>query len=156
MPIRVSNIRLGIDESEQALPQHAARALGIRATDIQRWRILRKSLDARDKADLRFVYSAEVVVAADESSLVVRVARARQGVTAELFSEPTFTLPPPGETALAERPVVVGSGPAGLVAAYFLATAGYRPLVIERGQPVCGTHARRAGLRRRRHLRSGK
>ncbi|HEY4309828.1 MAG TPA: NAD(P)-binding protein [Pirellulales bacterium] len=136
MSIRVSNIRLGIDESEQALPAHAARVLGLRPSDIRRWRILRKSLDARNKADLRFVYAAEVDVAADEAPLIARTARGRSGCTAELFSEAPFVLPPPGEAALDERPIVVGSGPAGLAAAYFLAAAGYRPLVIERGQPV--------------------
>src|SRR5438270_1338548 len=45
-------------------------------------------------------------------------------------------MPDPGERPLEHRPVVVGSGPAGLVAAYFLAERGYRPLVLERGRAV--------------------
>jgi len=45
-------------------------------------------------------------------------------------------MPPPGTAPLAERPVVIGSGPGGLVAAYFLALHGYRPLVLERGRAV--------------------
>ena len=44
--------------------------------------------------------------------------------------------PRPGDEPLGERPVVVGSGPAGVFAAYFLAEQGYRPLVLERGQAV--------------------
>jgi uncharacterized FAD-dependent dehydrogenase len=135
MPIRVSNIRLGVDESERALAGHAARALGIRESDIRRWRILRKSLDARNKADLRFVYAAEVV-ADDESALLSRAGTQRSGITAELFEETPFVLPMPGNVGLGERPIIVGSGPAGLAAAYFLAAGGYRPLVLERGQPV--------------------
>ncbi len=136
MSIRLSNIRLGIDESEQSLVEHAARALGLRAGDIERWRILRKSLDARNKADLRFVYATEVSVAADEQQLIARASRGRSEVSVELFHDTPFILPTPGSERLHERPVVVGSGPAGLAAAYFLAAAGYRPLVLERGQPV--------------------
>src|SRR5262249_56442620 len=45
-------------------------------------------------------------------------------------------MPPPGAVFLENRPVVVGSGPGGLVAAYFLAAQGYQPLVLERGKAV--------------------
>lgn len=70
MSIRVSNIRLTVDESEFALPSQAARALNLRTEDISSWRILRKSLDARDKSALAFVYSIEVAVDYDERRIV--------------------------------------------------------------------------------------
>ncbi|MEY4790044.1 MAG: hypothetical protein RLZ61_2262, partial [Planctomycetota bacterium] len=59
MALRVSNIRLAVEDPETTLPDRLARSLGIEPTDIQRWRILRKSLDARDR-QIQFVYSAEV------------------------------------------------------------------------------------------------
>jgi len=136
MSIRVSNLRLGIDESELALPERVAQALGVRVGDIRSWRILRKSLDSRNKSDLRFVYSAEVSLPADEAKLVSRARLARNGIDAELYQAPPFELPPSGAARLDERPVIVGSGPAGLFAAYFLSVAGYRPLVLERGRKV--------------------
>ncbi len=54
MALRVSNLHLKLDEPESALPERLARLLGLVPEDLVRWRILRKSLDARDKADLRF------------------------------------------------------------------------------------------------------
>ena len=77
MSVRVSNLRLRLDEPEAELAGHLARLLGLARDALPPWRILRKSLDARDKDDLRFVYSAEV--SADDDVL----ARATVGVGAE-------------------------------------------------------------------------
>jgi uncharacterized FAD-dependent dehydrogenase len=137
MSLRVSNVRLRFDEPEAELPARLAGVLGLAPAEVRRWRILRKSLDARDKDALQFVYTAEVTVGDDEARLATLAARAaRRSAQVELFREEPFTLPPPGQTPLPDRPVVVGSGPGGLAAAYFLAEQGYRPLVLERGRAV--------------------
>jgi uncharacterized FAD-dependent dehydrogenase len=137
MAVRVSNLHLKLDEPESALPERLARLLGLAPEDVVRCRILRKSLDARDKADLQFVYSAEVTVPEDEAGLVAGAAKSLPaGVRIAVYEEPPFEMPDPGSRPLRDRPVVVGSGPGGLAAAYFLAEQGYRPLVLERGRPV--------------------
>ena len=76
MSIRLSNIRLSVDEPELELPGAPPAALDVRPADIERWRDLRKSLDARDKSRIAFVYAVEVSLAADERQLVARAARA--------------------------------------------------------------------------------
>jgi uncharacterized protein len=134
--LRVSNLRLPIEEPEGNLAGHLARALGVRPTDLTRWRILRKSLDVRDKRQLRFVYNLEVELPEDELQVVYRADRAHPAAQIELFDEPPFSMPEPGSVVLPERPVVIGSGPGGLVCAYFLAQLGYRPIVLERGTQV--------------------
>lgn len=134
MSLKVSNLRLGVDSDEQELPQQLARALGVHEGDIQRWRILRKSLDARDADDLSFVYATEVSLA-DESHLLDRQL-SRSGIQIAAFEDDTFDFPEPGACPLLHRPVIIGSGPAGIAAAYFLAERGYRPIVLERGAAV--------------------
>src|SRR5436190_9757755 len=133
MSIRVSNLRLPVEEPEAALPNHLARALGVSPSELSRWRIVRKALDLRDKRQLRFVYNFEVDLPANEGAVVARAHGTEQ---VELHHEPPFSMPDPGATPLPHRPVVVGSGPGGLVCAYFLAQLGYRPIVLERGTKV--------------------
>ncbi len=137
MPIRVANIRLGIDEPDAALPGRLARILGLAPGQPLRWRILRKSLDARSRDGLHFVYNAEVTLPEDEALVLDRArTSARPPIRVDHYAEEPFVMPPPGAAPLGQRPVVIGSGPGGLVAAYFLALCGYRPLVLERGRAV--------------------
>jgi uncharacterized FAD-dependent dehydrogenase len=137
MPIRVSDLRLDVDEPEALLAERLARVLGLAPAALGPWRILRKSLDARDKDALQFVYAALVTLPEDEERVLAAARRtAHPRARIEPYAEPPFEVPPPGSQPLPERPVVVGSGPAGLVAAYFLAEQGYRPLLLERGRAV--------------------
>jgi uncharacterized FAD-dependent dehydrogenase len=130
MSLRVSNLRLPIEEPEANLSTHLARALGLKPTDLGRWHVVRKALDLRDKRHLRFVYNFEVEVPG------IQPRAAASGVQIEEYHEPPFAMPEPGTVPLPRRPVVVGSGPGGLVCAYFLAKHGYRPLLLERGTKV--------------------
>lgn len=130
MSFRVSNLRLPIEEPEANLPTHLARALGVKPTDLGRWHVVRKALDLRDKRQLRFVYNFEIEAPRAKPQVT------SSGVQIEEFHEPPFAMPEPGNTPLPHRPVVVGSGPGGLVCAYFLAKHGYRPLLLERGTRV--------------------
>lgn len=130
---RIANLTTDVLAPEEELPNRIARILGVGESDIGRWRILRKSLDARSRHDLKFVYTLLVDLPDGEQAAAL-LARKRPDV--ELFAPPVFQDVEPGSAPLEHRPVVIGSGPAGLLAAYYLAAKGYRPLIIERGQPV--------------------
>lgn len=131
MPWKISNLQLPIDQSEETLPAALAKALGLKTSDIGAVRILRKSLDARARNSLKFVYSA-VVQLHDES----RRHTPHGGIVVDRYESPRFEDPAPGTAPLPDRPVVVGSGPAGLLAGYYLAVKGYRPIILERGDAV--------------------
>lgn len=145
MPLRVSNLRLPVEEPEANLTAHVARALGVPPADVGPWRILRKALDTRDKRRLQFVYNFEVeagpgyrvsgVGSNDRPTPGTRYPTPGGG-TLELVPDEPFAMPDPGATPIRQRPVVIGSGPGGLVCAYFLALHGYRPIVLERGTKV--------------------
>jgi uncharacterized FAD-dependent dehydrogenase len=137
MSLRISNLRLPVDEPEENVVRHVAKALGVKATDVQDYRILRKSLDTRNKNQLEFTYNFQVEVPGDEAAITEKVAKNPRAVArVELFNDPPFEIPPHGTTPMRQRPIVVGSGPGGLVCAYFLAQQGYRPILLERGTRV--------------------
>ena len=123
--VRVTNLALPVEEPEDVLPAAIADRLGVRVGDLGRWRLLRKSLDARQRRGLKYVHSVAVDLPAG--------VRANGG---EAYAAKRFAHPEPGAGGLEHRPVVVGTGPAGLLAGYYLAKRGYRPLILERGRPV--------------------
>jgi len=134
MSLRISNLRLPVEAPETELPPLLARRLGVQTEDLLRWRILKKSLDARSSRDLQFVYSTVVDLLAEvlqSPRVQAKLSGDVQAYQAERFDDPEV-----GPLPLDERPIVVGSGPAGLLAGYYLAWKGYRPLILERGQPV--------------------
>ncbi len=131
--LRIANLTTDVFEPESAIPKRLARTLSVSEADVARWRILRKSLDARSRRDLKFVYTLLVELPDNEKTTSL-LATKRANV--ELFAPPVFENVLSGSTPLEQRPVVIGSGPAGLLAGYFLAIKGYQPLIIERGQAV--------------------
>jgi uncharacterized protein len=129
--LRVTNLRLPVEQSELELSDIVARRLKLQPDDLTRLRILRKSLDARSRGDMKFVYTLEI-----EPRPGVMVTRKPDDCEVGPFDPETFDDPPAGDRPLEHRPIVVGAGPGGLLAGYYLALRGYSPLIIERGKPV--------------------
>ena len=137
--IVIPNLKLAPGADEAALKALAAKALKIPAGDIAGLRIRKKSLDARRKDDIHYVYTVGVTMRGDEQRLV------RRCRSAAIAHEKTYPIPhvAPPET----RPVIVGFGPAGMFAALLLARAGTRPIVLERGPDARTRSAQIAAFR---------
>lgn len=132
MQVRITNLRLPVDAPEADLRAAISQRLHIKQGELPKFRILRKSLDARSKYDIRFVYSVSVTLP-DDPKLARKLEKKKE---VEAFEPSAFDDPQPGAQPISERPIVVGTGPAGLLAGYYLALKGYQPLLIERGFPV--------------------
>jgi len=117
MSVKINNIRLELDDPEEVLPARAASRLGLDREAVLHWRILRKSLDARRHDDLHFMYAMEVEV----PDLEARQVRSWLGPEVQPFVPERFWWPEPGSRPLDHRPVIIGAGPAGLIAGYLLA-----------------------------------
>ena len=124
---RLHELALPIETDEAALRNAAAARLRVRPDQIRDLSIARRSLDARKKTVLSYIYTVDVALGKG-----VRLPKSVLAKTERTPTE-TYTVPESGREALPHRPVVVGSGPAGLFAAYLLSLSGYYPMILERG-----------------------
>ena len=129
--IRVGQIKLDPNHTPLELVQKIAKTLRITEKEILGYEIKKQSIDARKKPDIKYIYTVDVKVANDQ-----KVLKKQKGNQATLVQEKPYEFPKPGTGELKHRPVIIGSGPAGLFCAYMLAEHGYRPIVFERGASV--------------------
>ena len=133
--IRIRDISLPPEHNPEQLQFEAALLLRLSPSRIRRLTIVRRSVDARKKPDVKIIYTVDVAVDGSENKVLKQSGCKRAALA------PISCYHPPKPRAAAEsRPVVVGFGSAGMFAALVLALAGQKPLVLERGEDAAARH----------------
>lgn len=128
--LRISQLKLPVEHTEAQFKKKLLKTAHIKEQDLKQFFIKKRSIDGRKKPELYYVYTVDFIVKNEE-----HVKKLSRG-TLQTVQEAPYHIPAHGPQKLRKRPVVVGSGPAGLFCAYLLALEGYHPLIIERGAPV--------------------
>jgi uncharacterized FAD-dependent dehydrogenase len=131
--LRLAEIKLPLDHAPDALRAAVVARLGIAADDLISLTVARRGYDARRRSAISLVYAVDVVLR-DEAAVLARCAGNPRVVPAP-DTRYRFIAGGPSAPA-ARRPVVIGTGPCGLLAALTLAQMGLRPLILERGKLV--------------------
>ena len=131
--LRLTDVLLPLDHPPEALPAAICARLGIAPEELERFAVVRRANDARKKSAILLVYSLDVAVA-DEAALLARFA-GDPHVRPSPNTSYRFVTTAPADYSGA-RPVVIGAGPCGLLAALVLAQMGLRPIILERGKAV--------------------
>ena len=127
--IRIRDISFPPAHDPNQLVFEAANILKVSASKVRQLRIVRRSIDARKKPDVRVIYTIDVAIDGNEQK-ILRNSKCKRASMAPVsyYKTPKF------RGNLHDSPVVVGFGPAGMFAALILAMAGCKPIVLERGE----------------------
>lgn len=128
--IRIPGIKLSLDQDESNLISEISKKIHIDEASIKAYRIFKKSIDARKKSDIHFVYTIDIEV--DREDLILKK-HSKKGIIKTPIIKYDYHIEAPKEFT---RPVIVGLGPAGLFAGLALAQMGFKPIILERGKDV--------------------
>lgn len=134
--LRLTEIKLPLDHDADALPAAIRARLGVTVEELVTFTIFRRGVDARRRSAIHFIYTVDVETTCD-AQLLVKFANDPHLVptpdTNYRFIADPHSIPKNSEQL---RPVVIGTGPCGILAALILAQMGLRPLILERGKAV--------------------
>lgn len=150
--LRINEIKLPLDHSESELPEAIAAKLAVSSADLLDFSVFKRSYDARKKGNIQLIYQIDVTL---REALEARVLDAKlNGVRVSPDTSYHFVGHAADNFPQAEqqRPIVIGFGPCGILAALLLAQMGLKPIVLERGQDVRQRTKDTWGLWRKREL----
>lgn len=133
--IRIQQIKFKLEQKKDDLEKEILRILGIKKENLCSWNIYKESIDARKKADIKWIYTVDAVVKEEEKI----IKKCKKNSAVSIVKKAAYQFPKEKELnvqSLKQRPVIIGTGPAGLFCGMLLAQHGYRPILLERGECV--------------------
>ena len=130
--IRINQMKLNIEHTSDDFEHKILKTLCIKKEELQGFQIRKQSIDARKKPVLYYVYSVDVQVR-DEAKVKKTV---KNNQIQFQIKPDSYHFEVKGTKELTHRPVIIGTGPAGLFCGYMLAAHGYQPILLERGADV--------------------
>ncbi len=125
--IRVRQVKVNIDDNSlENIKKCTSKKLNIKDEDIHNLKIIKESIDAR--GEVSYIYEVEI-----ETNLENKLLKNKDVYVPK---DESYKFEITGTKQMKERPIIVGSGPAGLFSAYLLSKSGYKPIIIERGEKV--------------------
>ena len=134
--LRLSELRLPLDHGPDDLEQAVLRYLKIPRARLLDCQLVKRSVDARRRDRIQLIYSVDVALDGEAALMRRRHGDRRLRPTPDTHYRYVARAPEGIGEHSEQRPVVVGAGPCGYFAALLLAQMGFRPLLLERGQPV--------------------
>jgi len=130
--LRLTNIQLALDHTEEQLKQAVLDKLCISEDQLLDFTVFKRGYDARKKSKILLIYTLDVNTSITDV-LLEKFTKDNQ-VKAAPDMKYNFVAQAPND--LAQRPVVVGFGPCGLFIGLVLAQMGFKPIILERGKEV--------------------
>lgn len=138
--ILIKDIKLPISHNEEALLNKIKKLVDYSRTcnGVKKfeYEIYKQSIDARRRPDIFYIYSVYLKVDSVTENNIKKYVYKRKVKNISFDNVIKYSIPEKGNIKLQDSPVVIGSGPAGLFAAYILSQRGFNPIVIERGEEV--------------------
>ncbi|TAL48332.1 MAG: NAD(P)/FAD-dependent oxidoreductase [Methylovulum sp.] len=130
--LRITELKLPLDHTESMIKTAILNRLGIGADECSAFTIFRQGHDARKKQAISLVYTIDVALTNEQATL----ARLKDDPFISITPDTAYRFVAQAAAPMPERPVVIGTGPCGLLAGLILAQMGFRPLLLERGKSV--------------------
>jgi len=137
--LRIHEIKRSIGEEMDVIPLRIINKLNIRGLEIAEFQMIKESIDARNKAEIKLVYSIDFVPflpgknTADAEVFLLDICK---GAKLEKSPDRNYHPVPKGSEVMKYRPVITGFGPCGMFAGLILSEMEYQPVIIERGKPI--------------------
>ncbi len=132
--LRLTEIKLPLEHAAEEIPAAICARLGLKSDELIGFTIFRRGLDARKRSAIQFIYTLDIQ-STREAELLARFCSDPHVVETPDTSY-RFVVRDGSLSSAAPRPVVIGTGPCGILAALILAQMGLRPLILERGKAV--------------------